>query len=200
MPSKNPRVSVTNETKTELESLSEKLNLNLRETVEFLIENYKSKAVPAPSNIEVEGYTDSEQKEINEAITNSNLPLEQIIKEGTLQRVRYLNSVATNQAKLDSMSDDEIKEATFKGAANYRINQAIERIKAHNDVQGEKDNKVCITRGMIFKLTGSNRQTINKFFDSYHTMIDDHNQKHSLTDSDNRKGKNFDYKELLGME
>lgn len=199
MPTKNPRVAVTNQTKEELEILSSQLDLNLRDTVQFLIDHYQNNR-NSDSNIEVEGYTESEEKEIDDALKNSNLPLEQIVKEGTLQRVRYLNSVATMHSKLDSMSDDEIKEATFKGAAKYRINQAVERIKHHNDTQGEKDNKVCITRGMIFKLTGSNRQAINKFFDTYHIMIDDHNQKHGLTNSDNRKGKGFDFEKLLGIK
>ncbi|MGL4880861.1 MAG: hypothetical protein ACRC8K_07320, partial [Waterburya sp.] len=99
----------------------------------------------------------------------------------------------------DSMSESELKEQTFKGVANYRISQAIETIQNHNDNQTEKSNKICLTKGIVFKITGSNRQTINKFFDTYQTMIEDHNNKHQLTDSDNRKGKNYDLKQVLGI-
>lgn len=134
---------------------------------------------------------------VDRAIKNSGHSLNQIVKDGTLQRARYLNSIAESQAQLNTLSEDELKEKTFKGVANYRIEQAIDTIKNHNDLQSEKANKVCITKGMVFKLTGSNRQTINKFFDTYQTTIDDHNQKHQLTDKDNRKGKNFSFEELL---
>lgn len=136
---------------------------------------------------------------VDKAIKNSGLSLQQIVKDGVLQRAKYLNSIAQSQAKLDSMSEEELKIQTFKGVANYRIEQAIEVIKAHNDKQGEKADKICITKGVVFKITGSNRQTINKFFDEHYLMIEDHNNKHSLTDKDNRKGKNYDVKKVLGI-
>ena len=93
-----------------------------------------------------------------------------------------------------------MQKATFKGAANYRISQAIETIMIHNNNQSEKSQKVCLTKGMIFKLTGSNRETINKYFDDHEVMINDRNNKHSLTDADNRKGKGFSFEQLLGIE
>lgn len=151
------------------------------------------------SNTPSQKYDAVEQEEIDNAIKNSGQPLEVIVKEGTLQRVRYLNSIASKQAKLDSMSDEEIKESRFKGAANYRIQQAVEKVMEHNNKQTEKADKVCLTRGIIFKLTGSNRQTISKYFDEYAVMISDHNHKHLLSDSDNRKGQGFDFKKLLGV-
>lgn len=142
---------------------------------------------------------EDEIKIVDDAIKNSGLSLEEIVRSGTLQRAKYFNSIAESQAKLDSMSESELKEQTFKGVANYRINQAIEMIQNHNDSQTEKSNKICLTKGIVFKITGSNRQTINKFFDSYQTLIEDHNNKHQLTDSDNRKGKNYDVKQVLGI-
>jgi hypothetical protein len=136
---------------------------------------------------------------VDKAIKNSGLSLKEIVKDGVLQRAKYLNSIAQNQAKLDSMSEEELKTQTFKGVANYRIEQAIEAIKSHNDKNTEKSDKICITKGVIFKITGSNRQTINKFFEAHYLMIEEHNNKHSLTDKDNRKGKNYDIKEILGI-
>lgn len=136
---------------------------------------------------------------VDNAVKNSGLSLQQIVKDGVLQRAKYLNSIAQSQAKLDSMSEEELKTQTFKGVANFRIEQAIETIKTHNDRQGEKSEKICITKGIVFKITGSNRQTINKFFDDHYLMIEDHNNKHSLTTKDNRKGKNYDVKKVLGI-
>ena len=140
-----------------------------------------------------------EQQEVENALINSDSQIEEVARDGLLQRSRYLNSIANKQAKLESMSDEEMRSSTFKGAANFRIEQVIETIVNHNNSQSEKSSKVCITKGIIFKLTGSNRQTINKWFDEHEVMISDHNSKHSLTDADNRKGKGFDWEELLGV-
>ena len=137
---------------------------------------------------------------VERALKNSNFSLQQIVKDGVLQRAKYLNSIAKNQPKLDSMTDEELKQQKFSGVAEYRINQAIETIKKHNDLQGEKHQKFCITKGIVAKITGSNRPAINKFFKDYQPMIDEHNDKHQLTSRDNYKGVNFDLKKALGIE
>lgn len=139
-----------------------------------------------------------EIKEVKDALTNSGLTLIELVKEGLLQRARYYNSIAIKQADFKNMSTETLKNSTVKGAANYRIENAVQTLINHNNNQPEKDNKVCITKGMIFKLTGSNRQTINKYFDEQKIGISDHNNKHSLTEDDNRKGKGFDFKALIG--
>jgi hypothetical protein len=200
MSSVKPRVSYSHKHKPKLEELAKALNLSMGEAVDWLIDN--SHRIAKGSNEttpELKQYSVAEQKEINDAVTNSGLSIEAIAREGTLQRARYLNSIAVSQAKLESMSNDELKEATFKGVSRHRISQAVEKIREHNDLQTEKKNKVCITRGIVFKITGSNRSNINKFFDEYEVMISDHNHKHQLTDADNRKGKGFDFNQLLGV-
>ena len=202
MTTRNPRITVQPEDKTAILQVAAQQGLSklkLGETVKFLIDFYQEHQNNHTTSHPLEQYNLAEQQEIKTAITNSGSSLEAITIEGTLQRARYLNSIATSQAKLDSMSETELKESTFKGVSKHRISHAVEKIKDHNDLQPEKKNKVCITRGIVFKLTGSNRQNINKFFDEYEVMIADHNQKHQLTDLDNRKGKGFDFKELIGI-
>lgn len=210
--------SISKTHKEKLEKILELKKINQGQLIELFIDMYdeyqelKSKSDKIQfgelsyNNIGLEviynqdgSVKENEIEIVDNAIKNSGLPLKQIIKDGVLQRAKYLNSIAQSQAKLDSMSEEELKTQTFKGVAKYRIEQAIEAIKAHNDKQTEKSNKICITKGIIFKITGSNRQTINKFFDEYQVMIEDHNNKHSLTDKDNRKGKNYDVKEILGI-
>ena len=201
MPTAKPRVAYSDKNRAALVELAAALNLTKSQAFDWLIENSHRIAKMEYGTLpELEQYTVDERKEINDAVANSGLTLEAIIKEGTLQRARYLNSIAQQQAKLDSMSTDELKDATFKGVSRHRISQAVEKIREHNDRQTEKKNKVCITRGIVFKITGSNRSNINKFFDEYEVMISDHNHKHELTDKDNRKGKGFDFNQLLGIE
>lgn len=172
---------------------------NFEQVLLLLLDNFAAPAAATSINEELLALEAEELQEVTEAIKNSDCSLLEIVQAGTLQRARYLNSVSKKEYDFENLTDEELKEKPFKGVASYRINQAVEMIINHNNAQGEKANKVCLTRGIIFKLTGSNRAAINKFFDDYHIMIDDHNQKHSLTDKDNRKGKNFSFEQLLGV-
>ena len=191
--------SISDEDKVLLDRLTKYTNKNQGELIGYLLRSY-DKLVNPKNVLSLESFnlSGSEQREVENALTNSDSQIDEVARDGLLQRSRYLNSIADKQAQLESMSDEEMKTATFKGAAQYRIEQAIETIMNHNNNQSEKSQKVCITRGIVFKLTGSNRQTINKYFDEHDVMISDHNQKHSLTDADNRKGKGFSFEQLLG--
>ena len=198
MANAKPRITYSDKNRATLGELTVALNLSKSEAVDWLIENsHRIAKMDSGTTPELKQYSVAEQKEINDAVANSGLTIEAIAREGTLQRARYLNSIAESQAKLESMSTDDVKKATFKGVSRHRISQAVEKIREHNDQQTEKKNKVCITRGIVFKITGSDRSNINKFFDEYEVMIDDHNHKHELTDADNRKGKGFDLNQLL---
>ena len=192
---------ISDEDKALLDDLTKKAGKSQGELLGLLIRNYQNISKD-DSGISLEAFnlSDSEQREVKNALVNSDSQLDIVARDGLLQRSRYLNSIADKQAQLESMSDEQMQKATFKGAANFRIEQAINTIIEHNNCQTEKSNKVCITKGIVFKLTGSNRQTINKWFTQHETMIDDHNQKHSLTDADNRKGKGFSFEKLLGIE
>lgn len=191
---------ITTDEKAILDSLTKKLKQSQGEVIGYLLKSY-NQLNNRESALSVESFnlSGAEQREVENALINSNSQLDEVARDGLLQRSRYLNSIAEKQAQLESMTDEEMKKATFKGAANFKIEQAVNTIISHNNSQSEKSRKVCITKGIIFKLTGSNRQTINKWFAEHQTMIDDHNQKHSLTDADNRKGKDFDWQELLGV-
>ena len=193
--------SISDEDKVLLDRLTKKTNKNQGELIGYLLRSYEQLSNRDPViSLEAFNLSGSEQQEVENALTNSDSQLDVVARDGLLQRSRYLNSVADKQAQFESMSESEMKSATFKGAANYRIEQAIETIMNHNNNQSEKSRKVCLTKGIVFKLTGSNRQTINKYFDEHEVMISDHNHKHSLTDADNRKGKGFSFEQLLGIE
>lgn len=193
--------SITKEEKALLDLLTQKLNKNQGEVLGYLIRSFEDSGDrDLVLSLETFNLSATEKREVEDALINSESVLEAVAKDGLLQRSRYLNSIADKQGKLASMSEEEMRSSTFKGAANFRIEQAISIIINHNDAQGEKSRKVCLTKGIVFKLTGSNRQTINKYFDDHQVMISDHNQKHSLTDADNRKGKGFSFEQLLGIE
>ena len=198
--SKKLGCSISDEDKQLLDRLTKKSKKNQGELIGYLLRSYDQLS-NRESVLSLESFnlSGSEQTEVENALINSDSQLDEVARDGLLQRSRYLNSVADKQAQLESMSEEELNNATFKGAANYRIEQAIETIMNYNDNQPEKSQKLCITKGMVFKITGSNRQTINKYFDTHEVMISDHNNKHELTNMDNRKGKGFDVEALLGV-
>ena len=199
--SDKPSISVrtSKDLKEKFIALAKEKKLNYGQLLALLLDNYEKNSASTSINHQSLKLSPDDLKEVKDAETNSGSSLLEIVQAGTLQRARYLNSVSKKESNFDNLTDEELKEKSFKGIAKYRINQAVETIINHNDRQAEKANKVCLTRGMVFKLTGSNRATINKFFDDYEVMISDHNNKHSLTDKDNRKGKNFSFEKLLGV-
>ena len=198
--SKKLGCTISNDDKALLDRLTKDLKMNQGEVIGYLLRSYEQLSNREPVlSLETFNLSGSEQQEVENALINSDSQLTEVARDGILQRSRYLNSIADKQAQLESMSDEEMHSCTFKGAANFKIEQAVNTITDHNNSQSSKSDKVCITKGIVFKLTGSNRQTINKWFDLHQTMIDDHNQKHSLTDADNRKGKGFSFEQLLGV-
>ena len=192
---------ISDEDKTLLNCLTKEQKTNqakiISEALRYYAQYLKQENV---LSLEAFNLSGSEQLEVENALINSDSQLDVVARDGLLQRSRYLNSVADKQSQFESMSEDEMKNSTFRGVANYRIENAIETIMNHNNNQSEKSRKVCLTKGIVFKLTGSNRQTINKYFDEHEVTISDHNHKHSLTDTNNRKGKGFSFEQLLGME
>ena len=199
--SKKLGCSISDEDKQLLDRLTKKSKKNQGELIGYLLRSYDQLSdLDSVISLEAFNLSGEEKREVENALTNSDSQIDEVARDGLLQRSRYLNSIADKQAQLESMSDEEMQKATFKGAANYRIEQAIETIVNHNSNESEKSRKVCLTKGIVFKLTGSNRQTINKYFDEHEVMISDHNHKHELTDASNRKGKGFSFEQLLGVE
>jgi hypothetical protein len=195
--------SIKMEERVLLDQLAKVLKMKQGEALGHILRNFPVAALAEPENsqLSLENFrlSSDEESEVVNALKNSDSQLDVIARDGLLQRSRYLNSIVDKQAQLETMSPQELGKATFKGAALFKIEQAIEKIVTHNNNQAEKSQKVCLTKGIVFKLTGSNRQTINKYFAEHEIMISDHNLKHELTDANNRKGKGFSFEQLLGV-
>ena len=145
------------------------------------------------------GLNGSEILEVQNAESVSLQSLQEIAKDGLLQKARYYNSTM-GKKDYDSMSDNELRNSTSKGSANARISNMIDKIKQYNDNQPDNSSRFFLSPSLIFKLTNSNFRIINNYFETYRNMIDDANNKYQLSDKDNRKGKGFDFKKVLGIE
>lgn len=145
------------------------------------------------------GLNGSQILEVQNAESVSLQSLQEIAKDGLLQKARYYNSTM-GKKDYDSMSDNELRNSTSKGSANARISNMIEKIKQYNDNQPDNSTRFFLSPSLIFKLTNSNFRIINNYFETYRSMIDDANNKYQLSDRDNRKGKGYDFKKVLGIE
>ena len=145
------------------------------------------------------GLTPGEILEVQNAESVSLQSLQAIAKDGLLQKARYYNSTM-GKKDYDSMSDNELRNSTSKGSAFQRISNMVEQVKKHNDLQPDNSNRFFLSPSLIFKLTNSNFKIINSYFETYRNMIDDINNKYQLSDKDNRKGKGYDFKKMLGIE
>lgn len=145
------------------------------------------------------GLNGSEILEVQNAESVSLQSLQEIAKDGLLQKARYYNSTM-GKKDYDSMSDNELRNSTSKGSANARISNMIDKIKQYNDNQPDNSSRFFLSPSLIFKLTNSNFRIINNYFETYRNMIDDANNKYQLSDRDNRKGKGYDFKKVLGIE
>lgn len=194
--------TISEQVKAEFDYVQEQLNLsNQGEVIGLLLDAYRElqelkKQMTTSSDFNL---SKEEEDLVNLAVNFSGMTRKQIAKRGFIAEAKTAISLAKRQADLAEANPEELKKMTFKGVAATRIEQIISRIMEHNDSQTEKQNKLCITESLVFKLTGSNRKALKDYFESHKLMIDDHNQKHSLTDADNRKGKGIDAKQMLNL-
>ncbi|CAO5069586.1 hypothetical protein MICAER10613_036990 [Microcystis aeruginosa] len=210
------RLEITKETKQKFDEITRQLGKNQSDRIEALIEAYESlkkenetlkNQLEASENrirtgelsYTLLGLNGTEILEVQNAEKVSLQSLQSIARDGLLQKSRYINS-CLGKKDYDSMTDNELRNSTSKGSANARINNMIEKIKQYNDNQPDNSTRFFLTPSLIFKLTNSNFKIINNYFETYRNMIDDINNKYQLSDKDNRKGKGYDFKKVLGIE
>lgn len=134
---------------------------------------------------EVEDLTDEEQSTVTKALRYSQSTLPELQKKGLLAECR---GIVTSYEKIQSVDVSELGNSTTRGAAQARIDATVKVVMEHNQ-ESESFDQWYITQSLIFKLCGSNRAAIRKYFEDFQHLIDDHHQQYELTESANRKGK-----------
>lgn len=210
------RLEITKQTKQKFDEITKELGKTQSQKIEALIGAYetlkkenemlKNQLEASENRIKLGelsyillGLNGSEILEVQNAESVSLQSLQEIARDGLLQKARYYNSTM-GKKDYDSMSDNELRNSTSKGSAFQRIGNMIEKIKQYNDNQPDNSSRFFLSPSLIFKLTNSNFKIINSYFQTYRNMIDDANNKYQLSDRDNRKGKGYDFKKLLGIE
>lgn len=210
------RLEITKQTKQKFDEITKELGKTQSQKIEALIDAYESLKKENESlknQLEVTesqiklgelsytllGLNGTEILEVQNAENLSLQSLQAIAKDGLLQKARYINSTM-GKKDYHSMTDNELRNSTSKGSANARISNMIEKIKQYNDLQPDNSTRFFLSPSLIFKLTNSNFKIVNSFFETYRNMINDINSKYELSDKDNRKGKGYDFKKMLGIE
>ena len=204
---KNLGTRITDEHKKKLIALCSKEDLHQREMIQKLIDFYlgdradnsesPDSSTDEISLIEQLELNAEEAKEVQDAVINSGQELKAIAKDGLMYKAKYLNTMQTN---LGDIPKEELRSSTAKGVAAYKIEKCVEAIIEHNNNSPEPQDRVCLSKTLVQKLSGSNPRSVNKWFDEHHGLIDDHNSKYQLTHSNNRRGAGFDYFKHLNLE
>lgn len=204
---KNLGTRITDEHKEKLIALCSKEDFHQGEMIQKLIDFYLSdradnsespdSSTDKISLIEQLELNAEETKEVQDAVINSGQELKAIAKDGLMYKAKYLNTMQTN---LGDIPKEELRSSTAKGVAAYKIEKCVEAIIEHNNNSPEPQDRVCLSKTLVQKLSGSNPRSVNKWFDEHHGLIDDHNSKYQLTHSNNRRGAGFDYFKHLNLE
>lgn len=137
-----------------------------------------------------------EQAEVDAAIEVSGKSEAELLKEGLLQRSKYINS--TMGKDFSEMKAEERKSSTAKGLAEWRVSQIIDKLKAYNS---DSSDKVALTKSVINKFGISiNQGAIVAFFSKHQASIDEyHNAEGIDAKKANYKGKGFDWGKLIDI-
>jgi hypothetical protein len=97
------------------------------------------------------------------------------------------------------VADKSLKSVT--GMGPERVKRTVKALMDLNNEATTFKRRFCVTRGLVFTLCGSNRASINAYFDENEKAIDSHNDKYGLLPSANRKGVGWNWhKELSALE
>jgi hypothetical protein len=80
----------------------------------------------------------------------------------------------------------DLKPSNAPYSGNEKVTRAFNAIVNHNNDQGEKELKYCITARVLMELSGSRHSIVKAFIESNQTIIDAHNEKHGLVPVHNR--------------
>lgn len=128
---------------------------------------------------------------VESAIAFSGVSLAEFVRRAChVYAKSFKDKVKQSEEDLTTVSTEDLKSDAFRthpGRAEELAKRAIYALKKHNDNCTEKDQKWMITQTSIQSLTGSKPATIKAILEKYQNDLDDHNQKHGLTNYDNRK-------------
>lgn len=147
-----------------------------RDFFKLLVDNYSGTAMFGTNDV----------KRIEAAARVSGMSFESIIVTGALKYAELLINTITPPSEDGAPVEDEKRKP-----ADYRVHQAVEEIMTANDSAQSLWDKVEITQGVISKVTGCNRASIQRYLSANKARIELHHAKHHIEADHNRRAGNY---------
>lgn len=145
-------------------------------------------------------YLQLDTEEVNivqQASQKSSFSIKELLKRGLIIEAKTQLTKAENEASFSNMTSEEVAATNSKQAPQELAKRAIEAIIEHNDYRAtEKDQKWYISQGFVSNFlkeklgVNVHLATVKKVIQQQKIRIADHNSKHELVPTSNRKGAN----------
>ncbi len=155
--------------------------------------NRKPKEILKTMTIEQLNLDTETQQTLEDALSQSGMPLEEFIKQAIKIYARTITGKARKHSEdLSTVATAELlsnpKYSTHPSRAEELTQRAIKAIKLYNaNIATEPDDRWCITQSAIASLTGSRGSTIKAIIEEFKDDIESHNQTYNLDNYSNRK-------------
>jgi hypothetical protein len=122
---------------------------------------------------------ENEYAEVLQACERSYGSLDELLRVGLLNEARNSNLLAQKTTQFDFT--DPTQRGRRRGAGYAYVESVIQQLMETNLHAKEPWEKVYITRGQVAKLTGTNRNDINTYFDNHRELLDEHHKSVGFT-------------------
>jgi len=179
------------------ESLVHITGLSKKEMLEKLIDAYLA-SDSQNGNAVYDGLSDSDKVVVDTARGNG-ANIGELLALGLVAESKRWNSNQGTRDKFASLGFDDLGKITgVKGVSEERIRRTVQACLNHNESAQSPEDRVFITQSFVFKLSGSNRQTIKTYFEKPEIIdsLEKHHSEMGLTPDHNRKSRQISQIEL----
>lgn len=191
------RTSCTEEYKGKFQALVKSTGQKPNELMETLIDAYLASDSQNGNSV-YDGLSDSDKGIIDAARANG-ADITELLALGLVAESKRWNSNQETRDKFAKLGFIELGKITgVKGVSEERIRRTIHACVNHNESAQNPEDRVFITQSFVFKLSGSNRQTIKAYFEKPEIIdsLEKHHSEMGLTSDHNRKSRQIPQIEL----
>lgn len=191
------RASCTEEYHVKFEGLVNTTGLSKKDLIEKLIDVFLASDTQNGNTV-YEGLSDSDKHIVDTARANG-ADITKLIAQGLVAESKRWNSNQGTRDKFVDLGFIELGKITgVRGVSEERVRRTIQACINHNLSAQNPDDRVFITQSFVFKLSGSNRQTIKAYFEKPEIIdsLEKHHSEMGLTADHNRKSRQIPQIEL----
>lgn len=191
------RASCTEEYHVKFESLVNTTGLSKKDLIEKMIDVYLASDTQNGNTV-YEALSESDKHIVDTARSNG-ANITELLGLGLVAESKRWNSNQGTRDKFADLGFIELGKITgVKGVSEERVKRTIQACLNHNESAQNPEDRVFITQSFVFKLSGSNRQTIKGYFEKPEIVeyLEKHHSEMGLTPDHNRKSRQIAQIEL----